>query len=599
MAETKSVRPAKRELGDILVEKEIISPETLLSALDVMSKEDRKNRRKLAQVLVTDFKANRDLVYKEVVSYYAFKSLEINPSAVEETSLAFMRKELGALPEAVRDMAIENQVLPLRLDPENPNRLFIVTPDPTNPEVFYIARGFLYPKFEIYYVPLSEWEELWKRVNISRAGYKEHESSMRDVREVEAEEDGEMFEQAIEEEISKSGLVELVSNIFADAVRLDASDIHVIPVGEKTTQFHFRIDGKLTLWYTHNETRAEAVAAVVKDRALGVDRFERNRAQDGYAQLLIDRRTVRFRVSVIPMVGKEMRSKFESIVIRILKETTVGMQLKDLGFDPYAEHAFLRAIKKPYGIVIVTGPTGSGKSTTLVAALKTILDPALNVLTVEDPVEYFIEGARQVKLSAKLDFEGALRAILRHDPDIVMVGEIRDKITADIAVKLANTGHMTLSTLHTNDAPSAVSRLFKMGVEPFLLAYTVHVIIAQRLMRKLCPRCKAPTVNPDKEALQRLGLTEEEIATTKFYRPVGCINCIKGFKGRTAIHEALSFTKNIRKIILEGETSIDEDAIRNEAIKHGMRTLRQTAIELMKRGITSMEEVASATVEDD
>ncbi len=275
------------------------------------------------------------------------------------------------------------------------------------------------------------------------------------------------------------------------------------------------------------------------------------------------------------------------------------MQLSELGFDPFAEQAFLRAIKKPYGIVIVTGPTGSGKSTTLVAALKTIMDPALNVLTVEDPVEYFIEGARQVKLSPKLDFDGALRAILRHDPDIVMVGEIRDKITADIAVKLANTGHLTLSTLHTNDAPSAISRLFKMGVEPFLLAYTIHVVIAQRLMRKLCPRCKAPVIDPDREALMKLGMEPKEIETIKLYRAVGCPNCIRGYKGRTAIHEALSFTKEIRKIILESETTIDEDRIREQAVTRGMKTLRQTALELMKKGITSLEEVASATVEED
>jgi type IV pilus assembly protein PilB len=192
-----------------------------------------------------------------------------------------------------------------------------------------------------------------------------------------------------------------------------------------------------------------------------------------------------------------------------------------------------------------------------------------------------------------------LRAILRHDPDIVMVGEIRDRITADIAVKLANTGHMTLSTLHTNDAPSAVSRLFKMGVEPFLLAYTIHVVIAQRLLRKLCPRCKAPVVSPDREALIRLGMTEHEIDTTKFYHAVGCASCIKGYKGRTAIHEALSFTKDIRKIILASETAVDEDAIRVQAIKHGMKTLRQSALEVMKKGITSLEEVASSTVEDD
>ncbi|MEW6061618.1 MAG: GspE/PulE family protein, partial [Bacteroidota bacterium] len=307
---------------------------------------------------------------------------------------------------------------------------------------------------------------------------------------------------------------------------------------------------------------------------------------------------IRFRVSVIPLVGHELKNKFESIVIRILRETSIAMRLEELGFDPYSETQMRKAIKKPYGIVIVTGPTGSGKSTTLVAALRTIMDPSLNILTVEDPVEYFIDGARQVKLNPKLDFEGALRAILRHDPDIVMVGEIRDKETAEIAMKLANTGHLTLSTLHTNDAPSAVSRLFKMGIEPFLIAYSVNIIVAQRLVRKLCSKCKAKVKELDVPALKKLGLSEEEIHSTTFYRPVGCIDCLKGYKGRVAIHETLYFTKEIRQMILEAGSSINEEAIRQAGIRNGMLTLRDRALALLKQGVTSFDEVMSATTED-
>jgi type IV pilus assembly protein PilB len=322
-------------------------------------------------------------------------------------------------------------------------------------------------------------------------------------------------------------------------------------------------------------------------------------AQDGFAQLSIDRQTIRFRVSVIPLIGKELKNKFESIVIRVLKEPSAGVQLDDLGFDPYSESMMRKAIFKPYGTVIVTGPTGSGKSTTLVACLKAIMDPALNILTVEDPVEFFIDGARQVKLNTKLDFEGALRAILRHDPDIVMVGEIRDKLSADIAIKLANTGHLTLSTLHTNDAPSAVSRLFKMGIEPFLIAYSINLVMAQRLIRRLCDRCKSPVEEPDIPMLKRLGMTEEEIKTTVTYHPVGCIECIRGFKGRMAVHEALYFTNNIRKIILEAGDSVNEAAVREEGLKNGMRTLRVNALELLKLGMTTAEEVATVTADDD
>jgi type IV pilus assembly protein PilB len=214
-------------------------------------------------------------------------------------------------------------------------------------------------------------------------------------------------------------------------------------------------------------------------------------------------------------------------------------------------------------------------------------------------VEFLIEGARQVKLNPKLDFEGALRAILRHDPDIVMVGEIRDKTTADLAIKLANTGHLTLSTLHTNDAASAVSRLFKMGIEPFLIAYSINIILAQRLVRKLCDRCKVPIEHPELEALVKLGMKEKELADAKLFRPVGCISCIKGFKGRIAIYEALPFTKSIRKLILQAGDIVDDEAIRQEAIRRGMQPLRISGLQLVKKGITTLEEIAAVTMEDE
>ncbi|HTY10063.1 MAG TPA: GspE/PulE family protein [Bacteroidota bacterium] len=593
-------RSAKKELGDILIDKGIIQPDVLERAVAVLNKEENKGRRKLPQILVEQFKMDRDLVYREVADYYAFRTLDISMETIDDGVLGFIRKELSSLPDSIREMVQENNVLPYSIDPERPGRLLVITPDPTKPEVYKIARTFHYQKFEICYVPFSQWDSLWKRVSIDKAMYKDKETMLRGESFVdEGEEDSANYEQALEEEISKSGLVDLVESIFVDAVRVGASDIHVIPRGDKVTEFHFRVDGKLSRWYTNSETRAEAVAAVVKDRAKNLDRFERNTAQDGFAQLMIDKRTVRFRVSVIPLIGKELKNKFESIVIRVLMEPVIGGSIEDLGFDPYSESMMRKAIAKPFGIIIVTGPTGSGKSTTLVAALRTVMDSSLNIITVEDPVEYFIEGARQVKLNSKLDFEGALRAILRHDPDIVMVGEIRDKLTAEIAVKLANTGHLTLSTLHTNDAPSAVSRLYKMGIEPFLIAYSINIIVAQRLVRKLCERCKSPVSDPDVPLLKKLGLSDEEITSTKFYQPIGCSECIKGYKGRTAIHEALYFTKEIRQMILDAGSSVNEEAVRQAALKNGMRTLRMNATDLLKRGITTIEEVAGVTADDD
>lgn len=583
----------------MLVDKEIITPDQLLAALEIICREPHEKRRKLPLVLVDDLHADRDRIYEEIADYYAFRKLHINEAELNDEVLAFVRKHLTGLPTTVRAMALEFRVLPYMMDPDRPERLMVVTPDPTRKEVYAIARSFPFQKFEICYIKLTQWQDLWQRVNITRSGYAGLETDTRDKSVEELEEDSEMYEQELEEEINRSGLVDLVENIFIDAVRLGASDIHVIPRGEKRTEFYFRIDGKLTMWYTNTDSRAEAVSAVVKDRAMNLDRFERSTAQDGFAQLLIDKKTVRFRVSVIPTIGRELKSKFESIVIRVLQEPLFSTRLEDIGFDPYSLMAFRRAITRPYGMIVVTGPTGSGKSTTLFSALRTLIDPSLNVITVEDPVEFLIEGARQVKLNPKLDFEGALRAILRHDPDIVMVGEIRDKITADLAIKLANTGHLTLSTLHTNDAASAVSRLFKMGIEPFLIAYSINIILAQRLVRKLCDRCKVPVEQPEFEALVKLGMKEEELGDAKLYRPVGCISCIKGFKGRSAIYEALPFTKSIRQHILKSGDIVDDEAIRQEAIRRGMQPLRISGLQLVKKGITTLEEIAAVTMEDE
>jgi type IV pilus assembly protein PilB len=343
------------------------------------------------------------------------------------------------------------------------------------------------------------------------------------------------------------------------------------------------------------DARAEAVIAVVKGRGTNLDRFERLAAQDGSAQKVVDGQTVRFRVSIIPVVSRELTGKFESVVIRILRDADASVSLKTIGFDPYSLEVFQEAIRKPHGMVILTGPTGSGKSTTLVAALRSVMTPALNTITVEDPVEYLLEGARQVKLSHKLDFDSAVRAILRHDPDIVMVGEMRDRITADIAIKLANTGHLTFSTLHTNDAPSAVSRLFKMGVEPFLIGQALNIVVAQRLVRRLCERCKAPAEDVQAPVLARAGFAAEEIRTVRLFRAVGCINCVDGYKGRTAIHESLYVTPEVRSIIMESGDRVDVDGIRAAAMRHGMRGLRRSGLDLVKHGVTTLDEILAST----
>jgi type IV pilus assembly protein PilB len=330
-----------------------------------------------------------------------------------------------------------------------------------------------------------------------------------------------------------------------------------------------------------------------------MDRFEREKAQDGFIQREIDGQVIRFRVSVLPMVGTELRNKFESIVIRILDDRKVVKDLSKLGLAGYAKEAFTKSINQPQGMVILTGPTGSGKSTTLVAALYQVIDPTVNTLTVEDPVEYVIEGARQLKIGYKMDFEQAIRSILRHDPDIVLVGEMRDKETAEVAIKLANTGHLTFSTLHTNDAPSAVARLYKMGIEPFLIAYAINIIVAQRLIRRLCEECKTQVTSFDEEYLKAVGCDVNELKDFKIYGAKGCDKCNgTGYKGRMAIHEALYFTKEIRQIIVRSGVEVDEEKIRIQAKKDGSRSLRESGFEKVKLGLTSIEEVIASTSDE-
>jgi type IV pilus assembly protein PilB len=392
-------------------------------------------------------------------------------------------------------------------------------------------------------------------------------------------------------------LTNLIEGALVEAVRRGASDIHIIPKDSSTTEFFFRIDGKLQLWYSQDKVKPEAVSAVVKDRSMNIDRFDRSVAQDGYIQRKVENCYIRFRVSVIPIVTTEFARRFESIVIRVLDDRKVITNLDDLGLQNQAALAFKEAIGKPQGVVILTGPTGSGKSTTLVAALHHVFDPSKNVITVEEPVEYMIRGARQIRLNPKLDFDQALRSILRHDPDIVMVGEMRDLKSAEIAIALANTGHLTFSTLHTNDAPSAVSRLYMLGVEPFLIANAINLIMAQRLIRRLCPKCREADPSPDLELGYNLGFNEQELQNTTFYKPVGCKDCYNGYKGRVAVVEALSFNKDIRHLIFKASDEIDEDSIRDIATRNGMLTLRDSGRERIKDGLTTCEEVLAATTE--
>ncbi len=587
------------KIGYLLFKKGIIDAEILEKALNAKANDKSKIKRNLAQILVEDFKFDHDAIFREVAILYAFRELNIQVDEISQNTIEFIRDKIKAAGEQAKDLMLEHKVIPFMYDEKVRDKLLIAAIDPTDRAIPKIAFSLNAKKYEVMFIKKRDYEKLIKIVmppeNVYLQAMEESEIEL----EVVGDDESSLNEDELEAEINKSALINLVEGALVEGVRVGASDIHFVPQSGKKTNILFRIDGNLQLWHVQENTLPEAVIAVVKDRGKGMDRFEREMAQDGFIQRKIDDVVIRYRVSVLPMVGTELKNKFESIVIRILDDRKVIKDLGKLGLAGYAKQAFVKAINKPQGMIILTGPTGSGKSTTLVAAIYQVINPAVNVLTVEDPVEYVIEGARQLKIGYKMNFDQAIRSILRHDPDIVLVGEMRDKITADIAIKLANTGHLTFSTLHTNDAPSAVARLYKMGIEPFLIAYAINVIVAQRLVRKLCNNCKKKVSNFDEEAMKSAGLNIAEWRNFDIYRAEGCEKCNRtGYKGRIAIHEALYFTKEIRGIIVRSGIEVDEEKIRIQAKKDGSLNLRESGLEKVKLGLTSLEEVISATTID-
>jgi type IV pilus assembly protein PilB len=578
---------------DLLVKNNAITKEMVERALEIKKIDTQKRR--LLDILVEDLAVDRDIIFKYVARLYSFNTVDATSVFGNKERLQFIKKLLTSLQPHYYELSVRHKILPFELYKNGYNKLVLVT---THPNVNKVASAYNFKKYEIKYISLAEWNELWRGIAFDQ-GFKPPGLDMDgEFSEYTKSEYENELEKSLEENVGAGKLVDLVESLLVDGVRTGASDIHVVPRGALRTEFHFRIDGKLSLWSTVSDVRAESILSVVKDRAKNLDRFEKFLSQDGFAQRTIDNQIIRFRFSTMPIYGGDLRSKLESVVIRILRGAEVLGDMNSLGMNVNETNTFTKSINKSQGMVILTGPTGSGKSTTQLAALKIIMDPALNIITIEDPVEYLIEGCRQVKLNHKLDFEGALRGLLRHDPDIVMVGEMRDKPTADIAVKLANTGHLIFSTLHTNDSVSAITRLYNMGIEPFLLAYTINIIVAQRLVRKLCERCKTVDDNVDYDLLTELGYSVEEVKGIKLYKPVGCIRCVKGFRGRSGIFEILQMTKDIRQIILRSHDMIDEETIRSLAIKNGMQTLKKSAFDMVKSGVTSLSEIAGLTLED-
>jgi type IV pilus assembly protein PilB len=586
------------KIGYLLFKKGIIDAATLDKALQAKFNDRNKLRRNLAQILVDDFSYDHDVIFREVAILYAFRELDIDVQTIQPNYLEAIRKMIEGGGEELKDLMLRDKIIPFIYDEQAKDKLIIAATDPTNRNVQKVSFGLNAKKYEVIFIKKKDYDQLIEKIfppeNVFLKNIEDDMESL--LTETDRED---LDEDELDAEINKSALINLVEGALVEAVRKGASDIHFIPCSGHRTEIYMRIDGTLRLWHVQENTLPEAVIAVVKDRGKGMDRFEREMAQDGFIQRLIDNFVIRFRVSVLPMVGTELKNKFESIVIRILDDRKVIRDLDKLGLTGVAKQKFIKAINQPQGMVILTGPTGCGKSTTLVAALYQVVNPEVNVLTVEDPVEYVIEGARQLKIGLKMNFEQAIRSILRHDPDIVLVGEMRDKETAETAIKLANTGHLTFSTLHTNDAPSAVSRLFKMGIEPFLIAYAINLIVAQRLIRKLCTKCKKRVTDYDEVYLEAAGLNVAEWKKYEIYRAVGCDECSgTGYKGRMAIHEAFYFTKEIRHLIVKSGEEVDEELLKTQAKRDGTLNLRESGLEKVKLGMSSLEEVLSSTTED-
>ncbi len=387
----------------------------------------------------------------------------------------------------------------------------------------------------------------------------------------------------IHESAEDAPVIKLVNSIIAQAVEEGASDIHFEPDGEMRVRF--RVDGVLRATTTIPRRMIPGVVSRVKIMA-NLDIAEKRVPQDGRVSLTVEGHPIDTRVVTMPRVDGE------GIVMRILDKSQALIGLDSLGMSPVSESAFEESFRRSYGAVLVTGPTGSGKSTTLYAALNEINDPARNIITIEDPVEYQLGGVNQLQVNTKagLTFAGGLRAMLRADPDVIMVGEIRDGETAKIAVESALTGHLVLSTLHTNDAPSAITRLTEMGIEPFLSASAIVSVVAQRLVRQLCTYCKRRTML-SVSSLDKAGL--DVAVDVEAYEPAGCGRCGgSGYKGRTGLYEVMVLSDEIRDLTVERSSA---DDIRAVAVAQGMRTLREDGFEKVKHGVTSIAEVARVT----
>jgi type IV pilus assembly protein PilB len=572
------------KLGEILIKEKIISSEQLKQALD----HQKANGGRLGNSLVKLGFLSDDEVTAVLSRQYGVPSI----------NLAYFEVDPNVIKLIPMETALKYQILPLS---RVGSSLTVAMVDPTN--VFAMDDIKFMTGFNIEPVVASETAIM--------EAIKKHYGSVEDVErkkeieeivsfideggaesvELEAEDESTLNLAALEKAAEEAPVIKLVNYILTDAVKRGASDIHMEPY-EKEYRVRYRIDGVLQTMMNPPVKLRDAIISRVKIMSK-LDISEKRLPQDGRIMIKMmhnnKKKQLDFRVSVLPTLHGE------KVVMRLLDKENLRLDMTKLGFEPESLAKFQHAIFKPYGMVLVTGPTGSGKTNTLYSSIAQLNKPDTNIITAEDPVEFQLPGINQVQMKEQigLNFAAALRSFLRQDPNIILVGEIRDFETAEIAIKAALTGHLVLSTLHTNDAPATISRLMNMGIEPFLVATSVHLICAQRLARRVCQECKVvDDVAP--QVLIDAGFTPEEAKTVKVYKGQGCSVCgNKGYKGRVGFYEVLEITDELRELILVGASALE---IRRKAIEQGMISLRRSGLIKVMAGISSLEEVIRETV---
>jgi type IV pilus assembly protein PilB len=567
-------------LGEILVKESLITQEQLQKALEFQ----RANGGKLGSCLtrlgiISDDEITGVLSRQYGVPSINLKYYEIDPSVIKLIPV---------------DTAQRYQVIPLS---RVGSVLTIAMTDPTN--VFAMDDIKFMTGFNVEPVVASEsaiGEAITRFYGGSDASHEELTKMMKDLVEEDQEleltaEEAELDTATLEKAAEEAPIIKLVNLILTDSVKKGASDIHLEPY-ETEMRVRFRIDGVLQTVMSPPLRLKDAITSRIKIMAK-LDIAEKRLPQDGRIMIKYRadgrKKELDFRVSTVPTLYGE------KIVLRLLDKENLRLDMTKLGFESDSLKKFERNILKPYGMVLVTGPTGSGKTNTLYSSVARLNTVDTNIMTAEDPVEFQLGGINQVQMKEQigLNFAAALRAFLRQDPNIILVGEIRDFETAEIAVKAALTGHLVLSTLHTNDAPSTISRLMNMGIEPFLVATSVNLIAAQRLVRRICSNCKEELEVPQ-QALIDAGFAAEEARTTKIYHGKGCSTCNKGgYKGRTALYEVMEINDELRELILVGASALE---LKKKAIEQGMTTLRRSGLVKVAAGLTTMEEVLRETV---